>query len=233
MSIYIFGGYRGKEKFTDVLKMNAKSKSITSIPTSAFDPDFSAAIMSSHGNSTSSIDEEKREIFFFSEESIWVYSLVTNEWTMICKNPMKTFPSIDYAVFDIHSRNHLIVKQGQLLSLELKKPSKETVILTCKYLIRKQKYEEMVANDPITALHFLQNNLFETVSQTDIEQVKDFHKLASLVFSRGRNVICSGDSEKTSEDPSLHLRRSLFNKLIDVLPENRCQPRKNLSNFIS
>lgn len=232
MYIYILGGCRGKETFTDVLKINAKSKSITSIPTSAFDPDYSAAIVASYSSSTASIDEAKREIFFFSQESIWVYSLVTNEWKMICKNPMTTaLTSFDYAVFDISSRKHLIVKQGQLLSLELKKPSKETVISTCKYLIRKQKYEEMVANDPITALHFLQNNLHETVSTTDIEQVDDFHKLASLVFSREKNLM-SGESGKRSEE-ILRQRTCLFNKLIDVLPEEHCQPRKSLSNFIS
>lgn len=210
------------------MKVDIASKTVSTMPTSSTtaDLDLASAMLFLHGCSVASLDEEKQEIFFLSQDGIWVYSLVNNEWEMM-KSPLQTYSSYEFAAYDIHSQRHLIVKQGHIASIELKKPSKETVISMCKYLIRKQKYKEMVHEDPISALHYLQNNISETVS-SDSDQIDDFHKLASLVFSKEK--IHRGLNEV--DHNIAHQRNCLFNKLIDVLPEEHCQPRNKLSNFI-
>lgn len=79
---------------------------------------------------------------------------------------------------------------------------------------------------------FLRKDLAETIDQTDSEQVNDFHKLASLLFCNKTD-----DSLKTTDDhdqtKTRNQRASLFNKLIELLPESKCQPRPNLCNYIN
>lgn len=229
MSLWVFGGCRDKEKITDIMKIDIATKTVSTVPTSSTTADLesSSAMLSLHGCAVASLDEEKQEIFFLSQDGIWVYSLVNNEWD-IMKSPLQTYSSYEFAAYDAHLQRHLIVKQGHISSIELKKPSKETVVSMCKYMIRKQKYQEMVYDDPISALTYLQNNISETVS-SDSDQIDDFHKLASLVFSKDNNV--RRESMEIDHEFA-HQRSCLFNKLIDVLPEEHCQPRNKLSNFI-
>jgi hypothetical protein len=183
---------------------------------------------SSFGNSLTTLENKRGEIFVISPENVWVFFKSTSEWTMICKTPQHMCSHNEYVALDHTTGDHIILKEGSMWRMGLKKPSRENIISLCKFLIRKQRYEEIATINPIEALAFLQNNLAETINQSDKKQVNDFHKLASLLFT---NV--NINSSENDQDKFRHQRTCLFNKLIDLLPESKCQPRRNLCNFIN
>lgn len=226
--IYIFGGQRGKEICADFLKYDVDANTITSVQTTEADPS-SQSIFSDF--SLASIDVNRGEVFVLLRDSLWIFSLATSEWSMIYKNTMQSCTSLDFFVFDSASKKHFIVKRNSELCLELSKPSRENIFSYCKYLIRKQNYEEITHTNSIHALMYLRNDLAETIDQTDNDQVNDFHKLASLLFCNKTD-----DTKRINRDDLIKLRNQrsrLFNKLIELLPESKCQPRPNLSNFIN
>lgn len=224
--IYIFGGQRGKENCSDFIKYDVDANTITSVQTSSTEP-VAAGQSIFTGPSLASIDVDKGEVFALLRDSLWIFSLATSEWSMIYKNPTRLCAMPESFLFDSVAKKHFVLKSSSEFCLELSKPSRENIFSYCKYLIRKQNYEEITHTDSINALKFLRKNLAETIDQNDIEQVNDFHKLASLLF-------CS-DSNKSAEEQNKtrQQRSSLFNKLIELLPEKSCQPRENLCNFIN
>lgn len=62
------------------------------------------------------------------------------------------------------------------------RPSREQILLHCKYLIRKLEYEEIVKTNSIRAVGYLQTRLSEIIDHNDSEQLQEFHKLAALLF---------------------------------------------------
>lgn len=194
------------------------------------EPDASGQSIFSTGPSLASIDAHKGEVFALLRDSLWIFSLATSEWSMIYKSTANSCASPECFVFDsVVGNRHFIVKANVESSLELSKPSRDNIFSYCKYLIRKQNYEEITHTNSINALMFLRKNLAETIDPSDIEQVADFHKLASLLFS---------DDPKRPVDSDLlnktrNQRSSLFNKLLELLPEKKCQPRPSLCNFIN
>jgi muskelin len=225
--IYIFGGQRGKENCADFIKYDVDSSTITSVQTSSTEPEAAGQSIFT-GPSFSSIDVDKGEVFALLRDSLWIFSLATSEWSMIYKNTVHSCATPEFFVYDSVAKRHFLVKNSAEICLELTKPSRENIFNYCKYLIRKQNYEEITHTDSINALMFLRKNLAETIDQSDIEQVNDFHKLASLLF-------CNDSANKNDEDKNKtrQQRSALFNKLIELLPESKCQPRENLCNFIS
>lgn len=225
--IYIFGGQRGKEICADFIKYDVDSGTITSVQTSSTEPEAAGQSIFT-GPSFSSIDVDKGEVFALLRDSLWIFSLATSEWSMIYKNAAYSCATPEFFVFDSIAKKHFVVKSSSEFCLELTKPSRENIFSYCKYLIRKQNYEEITHNDSINALMFLRKNLAETIDQSDKEQVNDFHKLASLLF-------CNDSANKNNLDKNKRRqqRSTLFNKLIELLPEAKCQPRENLCNFIS
>lgn len=152
---------------------------------------------------------------------------------MIYKTEVHSCSSPESFVFDLLANRHYVIKFNSEFCLELSKPSCENIFSYCKYLIRKQNYEEITRTDSFNALVFLRNNLAETIDQSDTEQVNDFHKLASLLFCDKADGSAK-DSAKLEDQKKIRLQRScLFNKLIELLPESKCQPRHNLCNYIN
>lgn len=230
--IYIFGGQRGKEVCTDFLKYDVDANTITSVQTSSSEPEASGQSIFS-GLSLASIDVKKGEVFALLRDSLWIFSLSTSEWSMIYKNKVHSCSSPECFVYDSEANRHFVVKSNSEFGLELSKPSRENIFSYCKYLIRKQNYEEITHTDSINALMYLRTNLAETIDQNDMEQVNDFHKLASLLFC---NKIDDSKAKVASQEDiskTRNQRSALFNKLIELLPENKCQPRPNLCNFIN
>lgn len=232
--IYVFGGQRGnKEICADFLKYDVEANTITSVQTSTNELGQSSGQSIFSGPSLATIDVDKGEIFALLRDSLWIFSLATSEWSVIYKNTMHSCSSPEYFVFDSVAKKHYVVKFSSEFCLELTKPSCENIFGYCKYLIRKQNYEEITRTDSYGALDFLRNNLAETIDQTDAEQVKDFHKLASLIFCN-KTDDSTKDSAKLEDQRKIRIQRScLFNKLIELLPENKCQPRPNLCNYIN
>jgi hypothetical protein len=152
------------------------------------------------------------------------------------------------------------VRLDDFWKLKLEKPSRDHILNYCKYLIRKQHYEELSKVNRINALRYLQTELFETINKTDASQLSEFHKLASFLFrtnsgpseeeATNPNLASPTTSEISTDDscsslsttteeksPKLSLetrnqRNLLFNKLIELLPEELCQPRNNLIDLI-
>jgi hypothetical protein len=225
------------------------------------------------------IDLKKAEMYVLMKNNLWVYSLATNEFYTInsqaqpnssgstsSATPSPTSSSSSYKILtESHTRgdiNYFVLSDTELLhvfktnceySIQLQKPSREHVLNYCKYLIRRQQYEEITKNNPISALEFLRNNLSETIDKNDINQVNDFHKLASLLFCNNHKqqkqtnaayADNAGDDDdeddrnETGGDTNGHnktrIQRSiLFNKLTSLLPQKICQPQQSLLNFIN
>jgi muskelin len=62
------------------------------------------------------------------------------------------------------------------------RPSRSHILRLCKYWIRRQEYEEIARTDPLTGIHYLQTTLSEIIDHKNAKQLKEFHKLASLLF---------------------------------------------------
>lgn len=152
-------------------------------------------------------DKERRDL---NVNSLWMYSLDKNEWSCIYKNDhmnndgltanQKIYansnePCPRYAhtlIYDPVSKVHYLfggnpggnnqIRLDDFWKLELEKPSHQQILKFCKYLIRKQHYEETTKIDSVKAIKYLQNDLFETIDQKNSSQLSEFHKLASLLF---------------------------------------------------
>lgn len=198
------------------------------------------------------IELKKGEIYVLMKNSLWMYDLATNEFSMIHSisnatcNAEKNLSQICSRSSDINyfiQANELLyvfTKTHGEYSIQLQKPSRGSVLNYCKYLIRRQQYEEIARSNFITALAFLRNNLAETIDKNDINQVNDFHKLASLLFCNKLTTDDEKESDGTNEisamDQSNKIRSQrsiLFNKLTSLLPQKNCQPQQSLLNFIS
>lgn len=208
------------------------ANTITSVQTSSTEPDASGQSIFS-GLSLASFDYQKGEVFALLRDSLWIFSLATSEWSMIYKNTMHSCSSPECFVFDSVAKKHFVMKSSSEFCLELSKPSRDNIFSYCKYLIRKQNYEEITHTNSIDALMFLRKDLAETIDQSDIDQVNDFHKLASLLFCNKTDDLKRESVSQDDLNKTRNQRSCLFNKLIELLPENKCQPRPNLCNFIS
>lgn len=246
--------------------------------------------------SSLSKDKERRD---FNINALWMYSLKTNEWSCIYKShnqPSKEFlvadkipasskePCPRYAhqfIYDKASKMFYLfggnpgsssVRLDDFWKFQLTKPTRNHVLNYCKYLIRKQEYEEICKVDTIKAVYYLQTKLSETINKHDQVQVQEFHKLASLLFRSQMSTeeLTAGDDGQQSDcvspdamddelstsvssissivpstsnskyfnlnsdkDQKIRTQRGLlFNKLIELLPGEICQPRGNLVDFV-
>lgn len=205
----------------------------------------------------------KGELYILMRDNLWLYTLATNEYSMIHKisthiqSPNATTSPLEQSYKDaseafsrgeinyfVHSNDLLYVFKSDSTeySIELQRPSKKNVLNYCKYLIRRQQYEEICDTNSISALSFLRNNLAETIDKNDINQVNDFHKLASLLFCNKFTINSpnsnNDDGKEQGESSSGHSkirnqRSILFNKLTSLLPSKLCQPQQSLLNFIN
>lgn len=212
------------------------------------------------GSCFSTIDLNKGEIYILIKDNLWMYSLATNEYSTIhkshqhsftnnsnestqqsCKDSSENYSRAGDVNYFVHANDSLYVfKSNSEYLIQLRKPSRDSILNYCKYLIRRQQYEEITRKNPISALSFLRNDLSETIDKNDINQVNDFHKLASLLFCNKSFVnYTDGESdgqhgESSNVQSKMRNQRSiLFNKLTSLLPKAKCQPQQALLNFIN
>uniref|UniRef100_A0A674J1W4 Muskelin 1 n=1 Tax=Terrapene triunguis TaxID=2587831 RepID=A0A674J1W4_9SAUR len=150
-------------------------------------------------------DKEKREENV--RNSFWIYDIVRNSWSCVYKNdqaakdnPSKSLqeeePCPRFAhqlVYDeLHKVHYLFggnpgkscspkMRLDDFWSLKLCRPSKEYLLRHCKYLIRKHRFEEKAQTDPLSALKYLQNDLYVTVDHSDPEETKEVRLFDTLV----------------------------------------------------
>ncbi|XP_070491388.1 muskelin isoform X2 [Chironomus tepperi] len=264
--IYMICGHRAKESFNDIVQFDIESNLFANTPTSSHVASSSTASLDTTmncekpcGSCFSTIDLNKGEIYILIKDNLWMYSLATNEYSTIhkshqhssannnngsqqsCKDSSENYSRAGDVNYFVHANDSLYVfKSDSEYIIQLRKPSRDSILNYCKYLIRRQQYEEITRKNPISALSFLRNDLSETIDKNDINQVNDFHKLASLLFCNKSFTNCSdGDSdEQQGESSNDHCkmrnqRSILFNKLTSLLPKAKCQPQQALLNFIN
>uniref|UniRef100_A0A8D8HNA7 Muskelin n=2 Tax=Culex pipiens TaxID=7175 RepID=A0A8D8HNA7_CULPI len=282
-------------------------------------------------------EKERRDL---NINSFWLFSLAKREWCCVYKSDHSIGencylknqnacpePCPRYAhqiVYDAARQVHFLFggnpgmnshfRLDDFWMLRLEKPTRDNILRYCKYLLRKQEYEEVARADPLAAIRYLQTKLYDIIDHNDPAQLKEFHKLASLLFKSNAST-ADGESEPTSlltcslsgggqkhpneHDPNgdnakmmrvespkaaddadassisslssecsqtaraipstsaatspsstcssassssrkandqlfeLKIRRCLlYNKLVDLLPEGLCQPKKNISDFV-
>lgn len=233
----------------------ASSATTTNTPSSP-SSDHHANMEKAFGQCFGTIDVNKGEVYLLSvKNDLWIYSTTSNEFSLIYKSnqqqqqQMFSLASIAYMVCS-NQTLYVIKSDSSVHSIQLEKPSRENVLNYCKYLIRKQKYEEITKSDPWSALKFLRNELSESIDKNDQNQLNDFHKLASLLFCENKTAIktSSTSSEMEMEKDEQHVATSclhdatskirnqrsiLFNKLTSLLPKSKRQPQESLLNFIN
>ncbi|XP_073845147.1 muskelin 1 [Musca autumnalis] len=72
--------------------------------------------------------------------------------------------------------------------LELEKPKRDEILKHCRYLVRKLHYEEMAKADPFKAMHYLRHQIAEVIDHSNPEQLRNFHRLASLLFKCDEDI---------------------------------------------
>ncbi|XP_068526202.1 muskelin isoform X2 [Anas acuta] len=199
-------------------------------------------------------DKEKREENV--RNSFWIYDIVRNSWSCVYKNdqaakenPGKSLqeeePCPRFAhqlVYDeLHKVHYLFggnpgkscspkMRLDDFWSLKLCRPSKEYLLRHCKYLIRKHRFEEKAQTDPLSALKYLQNDLYVTVDHSDPEETKEFQLLASALFKSGSDFTTLGFSDV---DHTYAQRTQLFDTLVNFFPDNMTPPKGNLVDLIT
>lgn len=73
------------------------------------------------------------------------------------------------------------------------RPTRNQILRQCKYLIRKLEYEEIARANPMQALLYLQTRVNEIINHEDGKELREFHKLASLLF---KPVDAPGDANR-------------------------------------
>uniref|UniRef100_A0A670Z2Y5 Muskelin 1 n=1 Tax=Pseudonaja textilis TaxID=8673 RepID=A0A670Z2Y5_PSETE len=185
-------------------------------------------------------DKEKREENV--RNSFWIYDIVRNSWSCVYKNDQAAKENLNKSlqeeepcprfahqlVYDeLHKVHYLFggnpgkpcspkMRLDDFWSLKLCRPSKEYLLRHCKYLIRKHRFEEKAQTDPLSALKYLQNDLFATVDHSDPEETKEV----------------SGDGF-SDVDHVYAQRTQLFDTLVNFFPDNMTPPKGNLVELIT
>uniref|UniRef100_A0AAG5D179 Muskelin N-terminal domain-containing protein n=1 Tax=Anopheles atroparvus TaxID=41427 RepID=A0AAG5D179_ANOAO len=163
-------------------------------------------------------EKERRDL---NINSFWLFSLAKKEWCCVYKSEHSNGencyqksqqachePCPRYAhqiVYDTTNQVHFLfggnpgtnsnVRLDDFWVLRLEKPNRANILRYCKYLLRKQEYEEITKNDPLSAILYLQTKLYDIIDHSDPVQLKEFHKLASLLF---KSDTADGETEPTS-----------------------------------
>ncbi|XP_027058035.1 muskelin-like [Pocillopora damicornis] len=205
-------------------------------------------------------DKEKREETV--RNSFWVYDMERKSWSCVYKNEnmgqqywtkmqnVEPCPRFAHQLVydDIHKVHYLFggnpgkssipkMRLDDFWSLKLSRPSREHLLRRCRYLIRKQRFQEMAARDPYEALRYLQHELSETVAHDDPEESQEFRLIASSLFSQSVSTQDRMETDADSLSPPLNDgfagRTQLFDTLVSFFPEHMTQPKGNLVDLIT
>jgi hypothetical protein len=114
--------------------------------------------------------------------------------------------------------------------LKLRRPSVSTVLQECRYLIRRQCFEELARSDPVQGIHYLQNDVSEVVDHGNPQKKYEFERLPLLLFKDYNNdqkAYC----DKVQDDVFAR-RTRVFDSLVEFFPANMTQPRSNIVDLI-
>lgn len=274
-------------------------------------------------------DKERRDL---NINSFWLFSIARKEWSCVyksdhsigenCYQKNQTAcpePCPRYAhqvVYDAANQVHFLFggnpgmnshfRLDDFWMLRLGKPTRQNIVRYSLYLLRKLEYEEIVKTNPLSAISYLQTKLYDIIDHNDSAQLKEFHKLASLLFKSdtmdcgteptslltiplGGSLKLNSENHPNEHEPNekmmrvetkstdeadassssnssssslssdcsssqtaraipstslmfssrndhsfeLKIRRCLlYNKIVDLLPESLCQPKKNICDYV-
>ncbi|XP_043569159.1 muskelin [Chiloscyllium plagiosum] len=199
-------------------------------------------------------DKDKREENV--RNSFWIYDIARNNWSCVYKNdqsikdnPNKSLqeeepcPRFAHQLVydDMHKVHYLFggnpgkscspkMRLDDFWSLKLCRPSKDYLLRHCRYLIRRHRFEEKARADPLSALKYLQNDLYVTVDHSDPEETKEFQLLAQALFKSSSDFIPLGFSDV---DQTYAQRTVLFDTLVNFFPDSMTPPKGNLVDLIT
>eukprot|EP00037_Helgoeca_nana_P016556 m.155714 g.155714 ORF g.155714 m.155714 type:complete len:764 (+) comp23581_c0_seq1:237-2528(+) len=181
--------------------------------------------------------------------SLWVYDISRNKWYCAYENDNsepeywskmdKVEPCPRFAhqfVYDDMAKTHYLfggnagevqgkhTRLSDFWKLQLNRPTIETIISRCQYLIRRQQFRELCREDPKKAMRFLQTDLSSAVDHSDPEQSREFQALTASLFA--------ARSEPDSAVQKFDERTALFEELITYFPSHMKQPQTNLVDLI-
>ncbi|KAJ6628992.1 Muskelin [Pseudolycoriella hygida] len=214
--LYVFAGQRNKEYTPEFISIDLDSRAITvmssdceNMPQCGF-------------TQRATIDCERDEIYVHTSLSkekerkdinfnvLWMFSLKTNQWSCIyrrnhsklqcltkldrsCTEPCPRFAH--QLIYDVNSKIHFLFGGN---------PGNNSQVLQhYKFLIRKLEYEEIARVDPLQAMCYLQTSLSDVVDHSDSEQLKQFHKLPTLLFNNEPPQCASFSSTPMCSSPDL------------------------------
>ncbi|KAJ6597980.1 Muskelin, partial [Pseudolycoriella hygida] len=172
-------------------------------------------------------EKERKDINF---NVLWMFSLKTNQWSCIyrrnhsklqcltkldrsCTEPCPRFAH--QLIYDVNSKIHFLFggnpgnnsvskrRLDDFWLLRLDIPTAQQVLQHYKFLIRKLEYEEIARVDPLQAMCYLQTSLSDVVDHSDSEQLKQFHKLPTLLFNNEPPQCASFSSTPMCSSPDL------------------------------
>ncbi|MXQ92813.1 hypothetical protein E5288_WYG002864 [Bos mutus] len=203
-------------------------------------------------------DKEKREENV--RNSFWIYDIVRNSWSCVYKNdqaakdnPSKSLqeeePCPRFAhqlVYDeLHKPVLPLFPEAPHVHCLYKWQYSYFWILKHRffgypqYLLRYRqllflfafsRFEEKAQMDPLSALKYLQNDLYITVDHSDPEETKEFQLLASALFKSGSDFTALGFSDV---DHTYAQRTQLFDTLVNFFPDSMTPPKGNLVDLIT
>ncbi|XP_072327210.1 muskelin isoform X3 [Scyliorhinus torazame] len=142
-------------------------------------------------------DKDKREENV--RNSFWIYDIARNNWSCVYKNDQSLKDNLNKSIQeeepcprfahqlvydDMHKVHYLFggnpgkscspkMRLDDFWSLKLCRPSKDYLLRHCRYLIRRHRFEEKARAEPLSALKYLQNDLYVTVDHSDPEETKE------------------------------------------------------------
>lgn len=190
------------------------------------------------------------------KNALWAYDIMHNKWSCLYRSDLKDQdtkskegssvcePCPRFAhqlVYDPVRKIHYLfggnpgklnspkMRLDDFWSLEICRPTKNLILRHCRRLIRRQHFQEITKQDPISALHYLQTELAELVDHSDPDETREFQLLASNLFKEKHKL----PEDSLSVDEDYENRSQLFEQLSEYFPDHMTQPKGNLVDLIS
>jgi hypothetical protein len=182
------------------------------------------------------------------QTSLWIYDIVTAKLSCVYRHEMmgSSFWLISQSknklpcprfghqfVYDhVHQIHYLFggnpgnnkqpsMRLDDFWLLKLARMSREQVLRKSIFMIRQHQYEELMREDPVEAIRFLQNNISSIVNHDNWDEEQQFRALSSTLFNKG-------------DTSDLHGRRSkLYDSLSGYFPDTMSQPSTDLCDLIT
>jgi len=207
-------------------------------------------------------EDKKEEI----RNSFWVCDMATYKWTCVYRNEntgnqywdkmhdVEPRPRFAHQlVYDAQNKVHYLfggnpgrsilkTRLDDFWMLKLHRMKLEDVVRHCICMVRKLRFQELVQENPISGLRYLQEKVSEVVDHSDQNEREEFEGLATTLFNDKSSLSSSDEEcEMESDDqprpdeitPKVYTTRSMvFDKLCKFYPAHMVQPTGTIVDFV-